>query len=55
MTLRVVCLDFDSDVEVELLQGNEGTIIKFTKSMFLGINEVGGAQYVRLELSSKES
>ena len=53
ITLRVVCLDFDSDVEVELLQGNEGTIIKFTKSMFLGINEVGGAHYVRFRIKLK--
>ena len=46
----VVCLDLQSDLDVEQLQGNEGTIIRFTKNMFLGINEVGGTHYVRFRI-----
>jgi hypothetical protein len=50
ITLCVVCLDLQSDLDVEPLQRNEGTIIRFTKSMFLGINEVGGTHYVRFRI-----
>ena len=54
ISLFVVCLDLQSDLDVEQLQGNEGTIIRFTKNMFLGINEVGGTHYVRFRIKLRE-
>ena len=50
ISFSVIRLDSNQDYRMDTIRNNEGTVVSFTKSLFEGINEVGGTQYIRFRL-----